>query len=520
LLLAAANVGAVTPQSPEVRKLIDSGLAFLDKPITDTNGKKLGGKCLVGLAFVKSGRRDHPRVNEAVEACREMITREDKQDFDVYSNGLAIIFLCEASDKNYAREIQWYLNEMRQRQKSHGGWGYTYLETGDTSQTQYGALSYWEAHRHGFRLEPGSVELLADWIMRTQAPEGNWGYQGFVAEPGKRSAQDQQTCSMLAAGLGSAYICADLLGANTSSAAISAPREDTPQLPSSVRRIGEEQRAGPAPKIRPQRTDLVKLMSAIEDGKSWIDKNYKIDNGQYNYYYLYALERFKSFQEVFDGDWEDEPKWYNDGYEYLLKSRSPEGSWNHGCGPPCDTAFAILFLLRSTQMSLRRGLEGALTSGRGLPTNLSKAKLVDGQLVIEQVHAKVDELLSLIDAGDSAKLDELARDPSQLIVENVDAQSGRRLQQLARGGEPEIRLLAVRALGRSGNFEFVPTLIYALTDPNRQVVLEARDGLRFISRRFNGFGPPDQFTEQQRFQAVDAWKNWYRTLRPGAVWER
>lgn len=522
VMAGGRRAGAVTPQSPEVRKLIDAGLASLDKPITDGNGIKLGGRCLVGLAFLKANRRGDPHIAEAVKACRETMAKEvNLQELDVYSNGLAIIFLCEASEKEYAREIQWYLNQLRQRQKPHGGWGYAASDSGDTSQTQYGTLSYWEAHRHGFRIDAGSVESVADWIMRTQAPEGNWGYQGNVAPAGQHVTQNGTSGSMLAAGLGSAYICADLLGASASSISISAPSEEKPApLPSALHRVGDEQADGGGQKIRPQRTDLGKLMTAIEDGKGWFGKNYKIENGNYNYYYLYALERFKSFQEYFDGESEDEPQWYNDGYQFLLKNQS-QGSWNSGCGPACDTAFAVLFLSRSTQLSLRRGLgEGALVSGRGLPTNLSKAKLVDGQLVVEQVHAKVDELLSMIDAGDDAKLDDLARDPSQLVVEKVDAQSGRRLQQLARGGEPEVRLLAVRALGRTGNFDFVPTLIYALTDPDRRIVLEARDGLRFISRRFNGFGPPDQFTDEQRFQAVDAWKNWYRSLRPGAVLER
>ena len=90
-------------------------------------------------------------------------------------------------------------------------------------------------------------------------------------------------------------------------------------------------------------------------------------------------------------------------------------------------------------------------------------------------------------------------------------------EQLVRGGEPAVRLLAVRALGRTGNLDYVPTLIYALTDPDRDVVLEARDALEFVSRRFDGFGPPDGFTEKQRFDAAEAWKNWYRALRPGAM---
>jgi hypothetical protein len=65
----------------------------------------------------------------------------------------------------------------------------------------------------------------------------------------------------------------------------------------------------------------------------------------------------------------------------------------------------------------------------------------------------------------------------------------------------------------------VPTLIYALTDPDRDVVLEARDALEFVSRRFNGFGPPDEYTDEQRYNAAEAWKSWYRSIHPGARFE-
>ncbi|HEX4415379.1 MAG TPA: HEAT repeat domain-containing protein, partial [Lacipirellulaceae bacterium] len=215
------------------------------------------------------------------------------------------------------------------------------------------------------------------------------------------------------------------------------------------------------------------------------------------------------------------PKWYNDGYEYLASKQAPNGSWSGYCGPSCDTAFSILFLLRSTQKSIHAKLgEGTLLAGRGLPTNLSRAKLHNGELIVEQVHTKVDQLLSMIDDGEEAKLDDLARDPSQLVVDQVDEKSARRLQQLVHGGEPEVRLLAVRALGRTGNLDYVPSLLYAMTDPDRRIVLEARNELRFISRNFDGPGPPDEYTEDERYQALDSWKKWYLSIRPNAVLEK
>src|SRR6478736_2364854 len=55
----------VTPDSPEVQKLVDLALNYLE---SHEDGR-LGGKCLIGLAFIKAGRSDHSRVREAIDAC-------------------------------------------------------------------------------------------------------------------------------------------------------------------------------------------------------------------------------------------------------------------------------------------------------------------------------------------------------------------------------------------------------------------------------------------------------------------
>jgi hypothetical protein len=323
---------------------------------------------------------------------------------------------------------------------------------------------------------------------------------------------------MLAAGLGSLYICADLLELRTVETTETVKPEEA--LPTALRRVDRGAANAAIKRLRATKTNSAQVQQTINNAHKWMQENYKIDIGIKRYYYLYGLERYKSFQEAFEGVNEESPKWYNDGYEFLASNQGSDGSWSGYCGAECDTAFATLFLLRSTQKSIRAKLgEGTLLAGRGLPTNLARAKMRNGQLIVEQVHTKVDELLSMIDDDEEGVLDDLARDPSQLIVEKVDKQSARRLQQLVRGGEPPVRVLATRALARTGNLDYVPTLLYALTDPDRQVVLEARNGLRFISRNFDGYGPPDNFTDEERFQAVDAWKKWYLSLRPNAILE-
>lgn len=504
----------ITPDSPEVKKLIESGLAYLDKH----SDQRLGAKCLIAMAFLKAGHGDHPRIAEAITACDEEIhAKHDETGLDVYSNGLAVIFLCELSAERYREQIDYFLDRMKKRQKGHGGWGYAGLPTGDTSQSQYAALAYWQADRHGIRLDGGSIDSLADWLNRTQDPDGCWGYQGQPTTTDSPVKQDDPTCSMLAAGLGSMYICADLFGIQAASSTKSAATNED-GLPAALKRVDP---LGESRQYHPQKSSPAKILQSMNRAQTWLAKNYTIDQREKSYYYLYGLERFKSFQEWFENRQDPSPSWYNDGYKFLASKQTAEGSWSGYCGTECDTAFSILFLLRSTKKSIQAKLgEGMLVSGRGLPLNLSRAKLRNGELVVEQVHTKIDQLLSMIDDGDDATLDDLARDPSQLVVDQVDDKGARRLQQLVRGGEPEVRVVAVRALGRTGNMDYVPTLLYALTDPDRRVVIEARNGLRFISRNIEGFGPPDDFNEQQRYQAAEAWKKWYLSLRPAAVLDK
>ncbi len=87
--LHAQSAHAVTPSSPEVRDVLDKAFGYL-KSATDA---RLGGKCLIGLAFVKDGADEtHPRVKEGVDACVAAARRDANQiNADIYSTGLAVM---------------------------------------------------------------------------------------------------------------------------------------------------------------------------------------------------------------------------------------------------------------------------------------------------------------------------------------------------------------------------------------------------------------------------------------------
>ena len=500
-----AHAHAYTPESPEVRKMIDAGLKHLES-VEET---RLGGVCLIALAFIKDDKPDHPWVGKALQACRQ--ARQAGKAEDMYSNGLAVIFLCELDASKHRSLIDFFIAALQRRQKDHGGWGYDHLGTGDTSQSQYGALALWEAHMHGVNVNPAMAEKAAKWLMATQDPSGAWGYQGKLAKDGKLVEQDEITCSMVAAGLGSILICVDLFELVKPGQGLEDDSNGTPEGASLVADTYDNR----APPLRATNLNSQQVLTTVARGDAWMEKNYKVEIKKYTSYYMYALERYRSFQEHLTGIRVDEPDWYNNGVEYAMQSQQEPGKWDTGCGNGPDTAFTVLFLLRSTQKSIGQSYGEGLSIGAiGVPLDLRNMTIRDGQLVANQPKTEIGEMMDLIDDEMMDKWDAMLADPDALDFDANDEKDIRQLTQLARTGPWQARTVAVRTLARTGNLDHAPTLLYAMTDPQRDVVLAARDGLRFLSRRFDGFGLADNFDETQRYDALNKWKNWYRSIRP------
>jgi hypothetical protein len=522
LVLAAvlpAAAGAYTPSSPEVVQMVDKALKYLET----ASDPRLGGKCLIGLAYFKAGKHpSDPRIAQAVEACHASLADERETSY-IYSKALAVIFLTELNAEAHRDLILAYAEMLKPHQKPHGGFGYTTSLTGDTSQTQYTALAYWELLNHGHSPDAGEVQRCLKWLLRTQDPTGTWGYQGD--DPGDntytlRAQQDHPGLSMGAAGMSSVLILGNAIGYLTPQSSPVSPLDggEAAELPAALKRVETAPTTGRVPTLSGGDVPRQQLGKCLELARGWWAKNFSLDVPDFPLYYLYSLERLKSFEGYLTGGEEPEPSWYDAGVQYLLKNQAADGHWTDpGCGDACGTAFGVLFLLRSTQQSIKATLgEGTLVGGRGLPRDLSKVRLQGGRLVVQQNPTELDQLLEMMEGGENADLDALVGNPAALEVTEVTPEAARRLQQIVRSGSPESRLLAVRALSRARQLDYAPTLIYALTDPDNQVVREARDGLRRVSRNFEGLGPPDNFDDQQRRQAITAWKKWYATVRPDA----
>lgn len=502
---------AYTPESPEVLEVVDKGLKFLETQTHD----EVGGKCLIALAFHKRGMSlGHPKIQEALEACRKSV-EEEKQRSYVYGKCLAIIFLTELDATTHRDLINSYASQLKDHQKEHGGFGYQGMPTGDTSQTQYTALAYWELLNHGISPDADSVQRCLNWLMRTRDPSGVWGYQGIDPGSFKLVEQpDKPGLSMSAAGMSGTMILGNLVGL------LQPPTTETVQaasdLPAALQRV-EKPGTKRAPSLPPGNVDPQRLAETVAAGRAWFDKHFGFEVHEYQSYYFYSVERIRSFQEYLDGNVIEEPEWYNEGFERLKKTQSTNGSWVDSSGYACATAFSVLFLLRSTQKSIEASLgEGTLVGGRGLPRDLSKLKLRGGKLIVDHKPTEADALLGMLDDSNSAALDELLDNPAALAVTSVDPGDARRLQQIAKSGPASARLLAVRALSQLRDMENAPTLIFALTDPDKRVVRAARDGLRSVSRNFEGFGPSDNFEDAEQQAAVVRWKEWYHTVRPDA----
>ncbi len=529
LAVAARHAVAYTPKSPKVKAAVARAVAFLESEEGDD--RQLGARSLTALVLVKLGTKpDHPRIVQAVEAIQKALRDRDPTKIGfgtktIYHAGLMAMFLIAHDPDAHRADIECLLKYLQLQQKEHGGWGYQSLETGDTSMTQYGVLSAWEATQAGFEVPTETITAVSLWLMKTQDPGGGFAYQGKVSPSFAPVKQPGVTLSMTAAGLGSVYICADMLG-------LIARREVRDEdLPPALQRVKEEERGQDA--AVPRAPIDRRLFEEVQGrGVGWMRANFQIDPTAYAHYYMYALERCMSFRELWDGKAAaqaaaDGPPWYNQGVDHLIDTQKENGSWQSECGAVPDTAFGVLFLIRSTQKSIRKARnfgDGTLVGGRGLPKDTDRARVRDGKVVAEPLVGPADQLLAILEKADVPDFGQAADLVAELPPERAEElvkKHADKLRRLAGDESPQARMTAVRALSRVRDLDNVPTLIYALTDPDREISRTARDGLRRISRNPAGFGLPDRPDESgsELRVAIEKWKAWYLRVRPDAEFE-
>lgn len=517
LALAAGwqrSASAVAPDAPEVRQVTERALTWLETQ----DDQRLGGKCLIGLAFFKAGRKlDHPKIVAAQRACETSLN--EAGDLDNYSVGLALVFLLETSPDRNLSLARRYMEEALRRQQSWGSWSYPNDAQGDTSQTQYPTLGLWLAINHGLSVPIAAVEKTCAWLLRTQDPGGGWAYKGLDPGHYNRVTQTEPEIrpALVAAGLGSLLITADTLGLLEDK-----KKQEESAVPAALKPVAD-------PLALPKTSSLVidprLVRRAIADGNRWFSLHNTLESPGHSAYYIYAFERYQSFREAAERRSDTNPRWYNDVFNHLKTRQTAAGSWNEpgdADGEVIATSFYVLTLLRSTKKTIvthtvSKGGKGVMLGGMGLPAKTSDLQERDGKLLESPLAGSLDEILTTLEQGDNAEIQRLAELSSRTTLDSdVARRSGQiaKLRALVAAGPVQSRLVAVRTLAKVRDFDNVPVLIYALQDSDPRIIHEADAGLRFISRKFDGFGPPPE--PRDAGKTATAWKGWFRSIRPGA----
>ena len=478
-------------------------------------------ECLVGYALIKAGQgKNSPRVQLALETVLAHVRAglADNDPPHVYPAAITIMFLCDMDDQAYRAEIQHCLDILASRQIDDGSFAYPFQKVGDVSQTQYGVLAYWTADKHGFQVDPARGKRALEYLQACQTADGGFSYQGAFRQ------DVRSTPSLSAAGGGSLYIIAAWLGYGQDEGAVRRlPEEEG--LPPSVRLVrtdqqGRARRAGGDKKIE---LDEGRLRQAQGRVGGYFG-NFPVRIGQWQYYYLYGYERYASFVEASTANAPEEPDWYNKGVDFIRGAQQANGSFTDTMEEPhVHTAFAILFLVRSTKKSLDDGewSSGALVGGQGLSDDAAIA-MRGGRVVSLQVSRDLDDLTAQLEGeGDDSNFANMSGiDSIRLNKDDPEALAQQLVTVRAMVGHPnfDARFLAVRALGQVQTLDNVPVLIYALTDPAEDVVIEANTALKRIARKFAD--PKFELDEGYNKAALDNvrnnWIEWYLSVRPGA----
>ncbi len=458
----------------------------------------------------------------------------------MYQPALALIFLCEVDPKGSKAHINAIVSYLIAQQLNCGAWSYTHfrdLNHGDTSQTQYVILALWTAKNVGIYVPEQVIVKACNWLLRTQESAGGWAYQ--PAAPGDpysdfgEYANHNSAPSMAAAGLGSLYITAGMLQF------VSAEPVKEIVEKKSVSAILKVKDETKRKKLTPVTTavDGGRVKGGLKKGDAWFSRNGLSakcscsvgaecckGSDHYPYYYYYVFERYSTFRDLAQGVNHSSPAWYQQGVNLLAKQQAANGSWKGNgkkgqfIGPVAATSFAVFFLIRNTRKSISKLAQATdFQGGRGLPQDTTAARFQGSKVLGSPIGGDIDSLLGLLADVDNPKFDNMVALPPELVLSKNQKQRNSqvaKLEKVIRSGSFEARRIAVQNLARAQGMDAVPILIFALSDPDETVMKAARDALRFVSRKINGFGLPDKATDPDRARAQQRWRNWYRSVRP------
>lgn len=530
LVVATSPSFGYSPQDAKVKAMVKKGVAHLN---SIKLSERLGERCLVALALYKAGEpKSNPKIQETVKGVLadvpaiSKLKKGQKGKFVhamTYDVALALILLCELEPDAYPEEINQLIDYFVKNQKPAGGWGYPHEDLSDNSMTQYGALGLWLADQNGYVVPVETMEKVCNYIIRVQDPAGAWGYKGVDPGPNaKRVAQSNVRSPLVAASMAALYITADFLHLNGRKKTGSNSTDGVPSVLQEIKTPDPNARkTGP----RTKKVNVQSIKNAKAGGLAWLKKNPSLEIQVWRYYLMYGIERFESFRELETGQSGKDAPWYNKGVDFLEKKQNKDGSWTAVSEDAArGTSFAILFLVRSTGKSIQKNAkkydDGVLRGGRKMPTDLADAQIKDGKVVGKVEIVETDAFISLLESGgDDEQLSNMLNAGASYTLS--EDERGRDIQivilrRKIRDGSFSARMLAIKTIKIAKDFDSVPVLVYALTDPDWRVARESRDALRYISRKFSGYGMPERAKAADKDLAAEKWKAWYLSIQPDA----
>ncbi len=534
MMLTSTFAFSYTPDDEVVQAMVNRGVKHLEQAMADPTHYEVGRPfnggwgeyVLAGYAHFKVEHdEDSAVVKRGIESAVKIAQGLSGTDpggnitTTNYNAGVTAMLLADVDKVKYRKELEQVAAYFKRAQQPSGSYCYKGFTTGDTSQTQYALLGLWTCDRAGVPIDYPGIPRTASWLLRVQDIDGGWPYHSEDIPPGpKRIKQPTVTTSMAVAGGSAVLIAGDVLrlwGSTT----LDDPKIDG--MPKAIRLQMDERERSRLPKIPTE-----PLIQSLEVLKSYLANNSEIpgaERTEWPYYQLYTVERYESFLEsAFQSTKDPSPDWYNRGVEYLKPIQNANGGWTQGSHmtSSVNTAFAVLFLIRSTQKAIDQVNRGNLAGGYGLPKDTTKLSVVGTQIKGEPAAASVDQLLGLLDGDDANKVD-TSSIPEDLKL-SIDPGTRRvqldRLERLVRGSQSwQARRVAARLLGQSEELRVVPALIFALSDPDGPVKNYANDGLCFISRKFDGVGMPAKPKPDEVRKAQKDWQDWYLSINPSYV---
>lgn len=560
-LVDVVPCSAAHPDDPPIKAAIAKGVSFLRTELP----KQFGGyNALTVYALLKAKvKPTDPVVAATLTKLANKMTESGEykaREHHVYEASVDLMALEAADPEKYKSHLAAIVKFLLSEQLPNGSWDYpTKNNMGDTSITQYAMLALWAAQRQGIKVPTDVWNRAADWYVKTQLKGQGGG--AFAYHPAASVAGDldkNPSHSMTAAGTGSLMVARLFLHPNAKGLG-GPPKKTTPQVRATggpkfgvlqsidFEKLEDEnkksvEKAGlKKPEPEGARLAVGTIDSSVKGGANWLTRNYTVIDvkglQKWPLYYLYALERMCALTEI---DKLGNSDWYLDGSTYLVKAQYSDGSWRGGqpvvgskSGTPEATAFAVLFLTKSTARILNKRLgapdplgAGMQAGGRGLSGDLSLVEEKNGRIDQKKVVLPIDKLLAeletpkLLDVSDAQKalVEAVQVGDREKLIGQKD-----RLKLLARHRDGEIRRTAFWALGRCEDLSVVPLLLEGLAEDDLGVMIEARNALCTLVRKPRGIfvrgrplpanpndSLPDTATADQKKRAITTWQRQVR----------